>query len=46
MKFRFVQAARSEFAEAARRDVGEAGAGQTKAFRNEILQIIHLLISG
>lgn len=44
MKFRFAQDARSEFAEATRWYAREAGVGQAKAFRNEILRVIRLLI--
>lgn len=44
MKFRFAQEARNEFAEAARWYAQEAGASQAKAFRNEILRIIRLLL--
>ncbi len=44
MKFRFAQDARSEFVEATRWYAREAGVGQAKAFRNEILRVIRLLI--
>lgn len=44
MKFRFAQDARSEFVKATRWYAREAGVGQAKAFRNEILRIIRLLI--
>ena len=44
MKFRVAQAARGEFAEAARWYAREAGASQARAFRNEILRVIQLLI--
>ncbi len=44
MRFRFAQEARSEFAEAARWYAREAGANQAKAFRNEILRIVRLLV--